>query len=155
MPVRPSRQISHLCRPGECTNPTYGLHCHMGSSGWSLGLWWRPNSPCDPRPSNFLARVPYHPGDSHNKPHYEHDQEERERHPGNALGKCPGGLSFGSSLSYGHSGKWQNGCWVSDPSENGEVVTTKDTETIDAFLSPVIHVRMGMAHTGEGINKMT
>ena len=29
---------SHLCRPGECTYSTYGLHCHMGSSGWSPGL---------------------------------------------------------------------------------------------------------------------
>ena len=43
----------------------------------------------------------------------------------------------------------------SDSSEYDEVVTTKDTETIDAFLSYVIHVRMGMAHTGEGINLMT
>ena len=43
----------------------------------------------------------------------------------------------------------------SDPSEYNEVVTTKDTKTIDAFLSHIIHVRMGMAHTGEGINVMT
>ena len=43
----------------------------------------------------------------------------------------------------------------SDPSEYNKVVTAKDTETIDAFLSHVIHARMGMAHTGEGINVMT
>ena len=43
----------------------------------------------------------------------------------------------------------------SDPSEYDEVVTTKDTETIDAFSSHVIHARMGMAHTGEGINMIT
>ena len=43
----------------------------------------------------------------------------------------------------------------SDPSEYNEVVTTKDTETIDYFLSHVIHARMGMAHTGEGINVIT
>ena len=43
----------------------------------------------------------------------------------------------------------------SDPSEYDEVVTTKDTETIDAFLYLIIHARMGMAHTGEGINVMT
>ena len=36
----------------------------------------------------------------------------------------------------------------SDPSEYDEVVTTKDTETIDGFSSHVIHVRMRMAHTG-------
>ena len=43
----------------------------------------------------------------------------------------------------------------SDPGGYDEIVTTKDTETIDAFLSCIIHVRMGMAHTGEGINVMT
>ena len=43
----------------------------------------------------------------------------------------------------------------SDPSEYDKVVTTKDTETIDAFSSHVIHARMGMAHTGEGMNMMT
>ena len=55
--------------------------------------------------SNFAARVPSHPGDSHNKPHCECNQGERDRCPGDALGKCPGGLSFGSSMSYSHSGK--------------------------------------------------
>ena len=43
----------------------------------------------------------------------------------------------------------------SDPSEYDEVVTTMDTETIDAFSSCIIHVRMGIAHTREGINVMT
>ena len=43
----------------------------------------------------------------------------------------------------------------SNPSEYVEVVTTKDTETIDAFSSHVIHARMRTAHTGEGINVMT
>ena len=41
--------------------------------------------------------------------------------------------------------------WESDPSKYDEVVTTKDTETIDAFSSHILHARMGMAHTGEGI----
>ena len=40
-------------------------------------------------------------------------------------------------------------------SEYDEVVTAKDTKTIDAFSSYVIHARTGMAHTGEGINMMT
>ena len=43
----------------------------------------------------------------------------------------------------------------SDPSEYDEVVTTKDIKTIDAFSPQVIHLRMGMAHTGERINMMT
>ena len=43
----------------------------------------------------------------------------------------------------------------SDPSEYNEVVTTKDTKTIDAFSSCVIHARTGAAHTGGGINVMT
>ena len=42
----------------------------------------------------------------------------------------------------------------SDPSEYNKVVTTKDTETINAFSSNVIHARM-RTHTGEGINVMT
>ena len=55
--------------------------------------------------SNFVARVPIILGTSHNKPHCEHDQGERDRCPGDTLGKCLGGLSSGSLMSYGHSGK--------------------------------------------------
>ena len=43
----------------------------------------------------------------------------------------------------------------SDPSEYDEIVTTKDTETIDAIWPHVIHAKMRTAHTGEGINVMT
>ena len=43
----------------------------------------------------------------------------------------------------------------SDPSEYDEVVTTKDTETIDAFSSCIIHARTGKACTGVGLNMMT
>ena len=43
----------------------------------------------------------------------------------------------------------------SDPGKYDEVVTTKDTETIDAFLSCIIHARMGTAYTGKEINVMT
>ena len=43
----------------------------------------------------------------------------------------------------------------SNPCEYDEVVTTKDTKIIDAFLSHVIHARTRTAHTGEGINMMT
>ena len=35
------------------------------------------------------------------------------------------------------------------------IIITKDSKTIDAFLSHVIHARMRTAHTGEGINVMT
>ena len=35
----------------------------------------------------------------------------------------------------------------SDPIEYNEVVTTKHTETIDAFSSCIIHVKTGTAHT--------
>ena len=42
-----------------------------------------------------------------------------------------------------------------NPSDYDEMVTTKDTETIDAFLSHVIHARMRTAYTGEGINVTT
>ena len=43
----------------------------------------------------------------------------------------------------------------SDPSEYNEVVTPKDTETIDTFSSHVIHVKMGTAYTSMGLNVMT
>ena len=43
----------------------------------------------------------------------------------------------------------------SDPSENNEVVTTKDTETINTFSSHVIHAMTGTAYTGMRVNVMT
>ena len=43
----------------------------------------------------------------------------------------------------------------SNPSKYDEVVTTNDTETIDAFSSHDIHARMRTTHTREGINVMT
>ena len=43
----------------------------------------------------------------------------------------------------------------SDPKEYDRIITTKDTETINAFSSHVIHARTRTAHTGEGINVMT
>ena len=49
----------------------------------------------------------------------------------------------------------KNAAGQSDPSGYNEVVSVKDTETIAAFLSHIIHARMGTAHTGEGINMMT
>ena len=105
--------------------------------------------------SNFAAWVPVILGTPHNKPHCEHDQEEGDRCPGNALGKFLSGSSFGSSLSYSHSGNDKVAAGESDPSEYDKVVTTKDTETIDAFSFHVICARMGTAYTGEGINVMT
>ena len=42
-----------------------------------------------------------------------------------------------------------------DPSEYDEVVTTKETETIYAFSSHIMHTRIGTAYTGMGLNVMT
>ena len=39
--------------------------------------------------------------------------------------------------------------------EYDEVVTTKDTKIIDAFLSCIIHVRMRTAYMSGGLNVMT
>ena len=91
----------------------------------------------------------------HNKLHCENDKEEGDRCPGNTLGKWPGSLSFGSSMSYSHSGRWQSCCWRVRPTEYDNVVTTKDTETIDTLSSHIIHLRMGTAYTGVGLNVMT
>ena len=49
----------------------------------------------------------------------------------------------------------ENAAGRSDPSGYDKVVTTKDTKTIDAFSSCIIHARMGLGHTGEVINVMT
>ena len=92
---------------------------------------------------------------SHNKPHHECDQGKGDRCPGDTLGKCLGGLSFGSLTSYSHSGKQQVAAGESDHSEYDEVATTKDTKTIDAFSYHIIHWRTGTAYTGEGVNVMT
>ena len=35
------------------------------------------------------------------------------------------------------------------------MISTKDTEMINAFSSCIIHVRMGTAYTGMGLNVMT
>ena len=43
----------------------------------------------------------------------------------------------------------------SDPTEYDEVVTIKDTETIDPFSSHILCVRMGKAYTGMGLNVKT
>ena len=44
--------------------------------------------------------------------------------------------------------------WESDPSDYNELITTKDTKTIDTFSSHIIHARMRTAHTGERIDVM-
>ena len=41
-----------------------------------------------------------------------------------------------------------------DPSEYDEVVITKDTKTTDPFWFHIIHVRMGTAYIGKGLNMM-
>ena len=43
----------------------------------------------------------------------------------------------------------------SDPDEYDEVVITKNTETVDAFSSPVIPMKVEKAYTGKHINIMT
>ena len=43
----------------------------------------------------------------------------------------------------------------SNTSNYNEVVTTKDTDTIDAFSSHIIHVGTGTAYSGTGLNVMT
>ena len=147
--------MSHLCRPGKCTNLIHWLHCHTGLSGLSPGLWQRPNSPGDPRLVKLCGQGPHHPGDFHDKLHCECDQGERDRCPGDALGKCPGGLSFGSFNELWPQWKMIKLLLGSQTQVNTNTKTTKESETIDAFSSHIIHARMGITHTGEGINVMT
>ena len=44
---------------------------------------------------------------------------------------------------------------MSDPIEYDEVVTTKETEMIDAFLSHIIYAKTGSACTSTRVNVMT
>ena len=78
----------------------------MGSSGWSPGLWQRPNNHGNPGLVKFCGMGPHHSGNPYDKPCNKHDKGERDRCPGDALGKCPCGLTFSSSMSYSHSGRW-------------------------------------------------
>ena len=43
----------------------------------------------------------------------------------------------------------------SDPTDYDDIITTKETKTIDAFSSWVIHTKMKTAHWGKGTNVMT
>ena len=113
------------------------------------------NGPGDPRYVKLCSKGTCHPGDSQKKQHCECDQRERDRWPGNAL--------VNAWVAYLLAVQWATAtvendklaAGESDPSEYYKVVTTKDTETIDAFLTNIIHARTGTAYTGEGINMMT
>ena len=89
---RPSQHMSHLCWSGECIYLTFRLHGHMGSSGWSPGLWKRSNSAGDPGFVRLCHMSPIILG-TDNKPRNEHDQWEGDWCPGDAMGKCLGGPS--------------------------------------------------------------
>ena len=72
------------------------------------------------------------------------------------MGKCPGGpnlLAVWWATATVEDDKVA--AEESDPSEYDEVVTTKDMETIDAFLSHIIHAEIRTAYTGVGLNVMT
>ena len=94
-------------------------------------------------------------GTPYDKLHHKCEKGEGDRCPGDTLGKCPVGLSFSSSVSYSHCEDSKVAAGESDPSEYNEIVTTKDTETIDTFLSHIIHLRTGTAYTGVRLNVMT
>ena len=102
--VRPHWQMSHLCRPGKCAYLTDGLHCHMGSSWWSPGLWWGSYSFClmvildFVQIHSFRSLWSWEPHTD--KPHHEHDTGEGDRCPSNAMCKHLAGLSLDSLMSY-------------------------------------------------------
>ena len=122
----------------------------MGSSGWSPGLWWRPNSPGDPR----LAKLC-----SQGTPRISCIVNLIREKEIDAL-VMPW---VNAQVVYLLAVQWATAtvendkiaAGESDPSEYDKVVTTKDTETIGAPWPHVIHARKGMAGTGEGINMMT
>ena len=46
---------------------------------------------------------PCYSGDSYDKLHHKYDKGERDRYPGDTLGKSPGGLSPGSLMGYSYN----------------------------------------------------
>ena len=63
----PDQQKSCMCRSEKCLHPTPRLHYCQGSSGWSPGLQWGPNSPGSPRFIEFHGKDPHYLRDSHYK----------------------------------------------------------------------------------------
>ena len=127
----------------------------MDSGGWSPGLYRRPNSPGDPGPVKLCGQDPIILG----TPMINHIVNMTKEKEIDALAtpwvnaQVAYLLAIRQAIATVENDK--NPAGESDPSEYDKVVTAKGTETIDAFSSCVIHTRMGMAHTGEGINVMT
>ena len=65
----------------------------------------RSDSPGDPRFVQLSGKGPHDFGNPDDKPHHECDKGEGDKCPDDTLGKCQGGLSFGSLMSYSHSGR--------------------------------------------------
>ena len=134
-PLRPSGQMSCLCRPGECSNLTYGLHCHMGSSGWSPGLWWGSNSPGDP---GFAAQVPVILGTTMIS-HVMNVIKEKEI-DNLAIPWVNARVAYLLVVQQATATVEDNKgvAGGSNPTDYNEVLIRKDMETIDAFSSHII-----------------
>ena len=107
---RPSGQTSCLCRPREYTCLTYGLCHHMGSSGQSPWLWWRSDSPGDPRFVKLNGMGPCDPG----TPMISHVMNVIKEETDNLVTPWVNAwvaISFGSLMSYSHGEWWQGCCW--------------------------------------------
>ena len=127
----------------------------MDLNGWSPGLWWGPNSPGEPRLSNFVAQVPVilgTPTISCIVSVIKEKEVDTLAMPW-VTAQVAYLLTVWWATATMEDGKVVAG--ESDPNEYNEIITTKDTETIDALLSLVIHARTKTACTGEGINVMS
>ena len=91
---------------GKCLHLTPRLCYCQGSSGWSPGLQWRPNSPGSPGFIEFCRKDSHYLRDSHYKLHSKCHEREGDRCLGNALGKCQGGPSLVNTKGCSHNSRW-------------------------------------------------
>ena len=147
--------MSHLHRPGKWAYLTYGLHHHMGSSRWSPGLWWGPDSPGNPR---FVQLCGMGPCDCGN-PMISHVMNVIREREIDAL-VTPWVNAW---VAYLLVVWWATAtvedekiaAGVLDPTEYNEVVTTNNTEMIASFSPHIIDVRTRIACTGVRLNVLT
>ena len=145
--------MSHLCRSGECIYLTFRLCDYMGSSGWSPGLWWGPNSPGNPGLIRLCSMSPCYFRNSDNRQSHKHNQREGDWHLAMpwVMPKCSSSVSMKAAATV-EDGPTTG---ISNLGGYDEVVLTKNTEIIDAFSSRVITTKINIAHTGERTNVMT
>ena len=145
--------MSHLHRSGKHSYPPYGLCSHIGSSSWSPGYNEDQIALVILDLSNFMAQAPVILG----TPMISHFMNViRETEIDTLVTPWVNAWVAYLWLFNELQPQWKMirllvECYLTDD----ELVNTKDTKMIDAFLSHIIHARMRTAYTGVRLNVMT